>query len=413
MSCISLAWPVFASANSEGLDLEAAYQLALKRSEDLQIQEELINQADEKISQAKGAIFPTINGVGTFLKQDNSASAPTAPSTQNTVKLNLDQPLFRGFRDFAYIRQQGKNLESVEALRDQAQIQLFSDVTQSYYNLITLQEDVRILKQQMEVNEKRLNELKNFRKIGRARDSDVLALDASIAALEATTESVRVQKESAWSVFYFLSGLSDRPALVDHDEVPETLKSLNVYLDSVESRPDIKALEDAAIAFESGITVARGAHLPSADFLGNYYFDRPGVLAPVKWDVQLAVTFPIFQGGIIQSEVRQASSQFKQADLQLQKAKRQAREDIGLFYRQLMLEFTQEKKQNLASDLAVKNYQAQLKDSRLGLVTNVDVLLALSTAQDSLRLSNKIHYQIKIDYFKLLAATNESPALKR
>jgi len=46
----------------------------------------------------------------------------------------------------------------------------------------------------------------------------------------------------------------------------------------------------------------------------------------------------------------------------------------------------------------------------MGLVTNIDVLTALSSAQDSLRLSNKIHYQIKIDYLKLLASSMERPS---
>ena len=407
---VILVSPLFGMADvDKGLSLEQSYQLALKRSEDLQIQEEQINQAEEKIKQANGSILPTINAVGAFLKQEQSANTSTSPSTQNTAKITLDQPLFRGLRDFAYIRQQKKNLESTEFLREQARIQLFSDVAQAYYQLLAFQEDVRILKKQMEVNQKRLIELRSFHKIGRARDSDVLALDANTAALEATTESVRVAKESAWSVFRFLTGVEDRPALEDQEPSPAPLKELSVYLEEAKKRPDLKALESSAFSLEEGVAVARGAHFPSIDLLGDYYFMRPGALEPVKWDVSLAVTFPIFQGGVVQSQVRQATSLHQQAELQFEKAKRQTMETVAQQYRQLELEISQEEKQKLASELAVKNYDAQVKDNRMGLVTNIDVLTALSNAQDSLRLTNRIKFQIKTDYFKLLASTTERP----
>ena len=396
-------------ASVGALTLEDAYQLALKRSEDVQIQEEQINQAEEKLSQAKGGLFPTINAVGTFLKQDHSASFATSPTTQNTMKLNLTQPLFKGLRDFALIRQQGKNLDSVELNRDQAKTQLFSDVSQAYYQLLTLLEDLKILSQQKQVNEKRLSELKDFRKIGRSRETDVLALDANIAAQEANIEAVRVQLESAWGAFSFLTGLDNRPELNDREEIPSKLSELSEFQLNVKNRPDLKALESTVLSLDDGISVARGGHFPTVDFLGNYYFDRPGVLAPVKWDIQLAVVFPIFQGGVVQSQVRQASSLHQQAEIQFEKLKRQAVQQISMLYQQIQIEVSQEQKQKLASDLAQKNYQAELKDSRLGLVTNLDVLLALSNAQDSLRLLNRIHYQIKIDYLKLLAYTAERP----
>ena len=407
--CFFIGFSNLSFANQNGMTLEDAYHLALKRSEDLQIQEEQVVQAEEKLSQSKGALFPTINGVGTFQKQDSSASAPTAPTTQNTVKLTADQPLFRGFREFAALRQQKKGLQSSEALRDQAKVQLFTDVSQAYYNLMILFHNINILKHQIEVNDKRFNELKSFRKIGRSRESDVLALEASIAALEASIESTRSQTEVAWGVFSFLTGLTDRPQLADDEEVPSQLKPVSEFLSTVDARPDLKALEIAAMSSEEGIAIARGGHLPSLDLLGNYYFDRPGVLAPVKWDVSLALIFPIFQGGVVMSQVRQAASIYNQAEILYQKTKRQTIVTIEQLYNQVQIEYLQRQKQDKASDLALKNYEAQLKDSRLGLVTNIDVLTALSNAQDSLLLSNQVHYQTKVDYLKLLAATLERP----
>ena len=397
---------VFAST---GLSLNDSFQLALKRSEDLQIQEEQVIQAEERLSQSKGAFFPSINGIATWQKQDDSATFATSPSTQNTMRLNAIQPLFKGLRDFAQLKQQKKSLISTEHLRDQARTQLFLDVSTAYYQLMILFHDVSIFKNQIEVNQKRLIELRNYRKIGRSRVSDVLALESNIALLEASIESSNAQLESAWSAFSFLTGMNSRPQLEDHENIPEKLGALGDYLSKVNSRPDVKASEEMMLASEEGIGFARGGHLPSLDLLGNYYFNRPGVLSPVKWDVQLALTFPIFQGGIVQSQVRQASSIHQQAELQFEKVKRAASEQVELLFRQVNIEKSQQEKQDKASLLAQKNYEAQLKDSRLGLATNIDVLTSLASAQESQRLSNRIQYQTRLDYLKLLAATAERP----
>ena len=75
-----------------------------------------------------------------------------------TIRINAAQPLFRGLRDFALVRQQNKNAEAVEFAKEQAKLQLFSDLAQAYYNVVMLEEDVRILKEQMDANGKRRKE---------------------------------------------------------------------------------------------------------------------------------------------------------------------------------------------------------------------------------------------------------------
>jgi outer membrane protein len=64
-----------------------------------------------------------------------------------------------------------------------------------------------------------------------------------------------------------------------------------------------------------------------------------------------------------------------------------------------------------ATEAARKNYEAQRHDYRLGLVTNLDVLQALTTFQENQRALDRARYTAKIDFFRLQAAAVRRPAL--
>ena len=64
-----------------------------------------------------------------------------------------------------------------------------------------------------------------------------------------------------------------------------------------------------------------------------------------------------------------------------------------------------------AFNLSEKNYQANVKDYKLNLVTNLDVLQALTAYQDTQRSLEKIRYLTKIDYNKLEAAAAQRLSL--
>ena len=382
--------------------LNDAYQAALKRNEDVANQIELVNQAEERYKQALGAIAPTVNFVGTYTKQDaGSQAASIYPTDQKTYKLAASQPLFQGFRDFAALKQESILSDVARYTRDQALIQLYQDVTTAYFQVVTAEKDYKDLLTEIGVNQNRLKDIIVFKRIGRSRDTDVLTIQANIASLEVQVETSKALINTTRSVFAFLTDLPANEVLSDTfvSEVP--LDDVKHYLDQIPSRPDIMASGGSEEAADRGVTIARGGHLPTLALGADYYFARPGALEDVKWDATLNLTFPIFQGGIINSEVRVAASQLKQADLALSKARRQATEQVQTFYDQVVGDLKQIEKQRSAVDLSQKNYESEVRDYKFGLVTNLEVLQALTTAQESARQMDHLWYQYKTDYLKL------------
>jgi outer membrane protein TolC len=129
--------------------------------------------------------------------------------------------------------------------------------------------------------------------------------------------------------------------------------------------------------------------------------------------VELAVTLPIFTGGIISANVRTAESQKRQSEIQLDQVQRMALEDIRTLHHNLKADLAQLKALQEAFDISEKNYKANIKDYELNLVANLDVLQALVVYQDTERSLEKVRYLAKIDYNKLEAATARCLSLMR
>ncbi len=383
-------------------------------SENLSVQRELLLQAVEVNSQAIGLLFPTLSGSLTSLYQASTGSIlgnTISPSSQTNLKFTATQPLFRGFRDFAALRQK-KFLEGAQvyAILNLAR-QLFYDVSTAYYNVLGYIEDEKNYNQQIEVNKKRLKELEGFYKIGRSQLTDVLTFKANIASLEGQLEVTRGQLEVAKEILAFVTGWDRNISLLDQEPEVKNSESVEVYLSKLEDRADIQNAVLNAQASHEGVAIAWGQHLPSVDLIGDYYPARSGALQDVNWDVQLALTLPIFQGGVVQSQVRQARSVSSQSSLILSQARRTAEQEIRIFYDNLVADRRQLFKLSELVKVSKENADTEVKYYRNGLVTNLEVLQAITTYQDAQRLLDHQKYKVKMDATKLAAATGQRPEI--
>ena len=62
-----------------------------------------------------------------------------------------------------------------------------------------------------------------------------------------------------------------------------------------------------------------------------------------------------------------------------------------------------------ASELAEKNYKTQTSDYRLGLVTNLEVISALNTCQETKRVYDKTYFETWSSLAALEAAAGKAP----
>jgi len=413
---IFFIYPLYAEVEKKGgKTLVQAYEAALKQSESVEIQNELLIQSQEGEAQEVGSLAPSISGSYAFLRQPlpkSNTGASIYPQQQITSLVTLQQPLFRGFREFAALRQKKHQVYAQQQALVGAARQLFYDVASAYYNVLALQSDVSNYTKQIKIDQKQLEEQKKFYKIGRSKVTDVYAFSAQVTSLQVQLEASLGLLETAKDVLAYYTGW-DRDFLLEDGEQNWSLqKNIADYLDKIDFRDDIQLAKKNMLASEEGIAVSFGQHYPSMDFYANYYIQRPGVLETVHWDMRFVLTLPIFQGGVIQSQVRQAHSIHRQSELLFSQARKLAEKEIRSFYDAFCSDLESITRLKELVRVTGLNEKAALQYFRHGLLTVVDFLAASSSHQDAQRqLGNKI-FVTKSDAAKFQAAIGERKEIK-
>lgn len=400
------------SQSAYAIGLDQAVQSSLQKNELVGQSREQVLQVEEFTKQAKGAVLPKITLEGTYLIQPevtDPIAAEFFPDRQTTAKIALNQPLFRGFREFAGIRRQNNLFAAEKQTHLNEMIALYQKVAESYMDVLALEQDIRNIQAQRSIYQERVKDLQARGRRGESSANEAYQAQSTSAALDADLQIQTGRLKAARENFSFLTGLPVDTKLDDLSENPDiSVRPLADYLSRMEERPDIKNMKERTQASEEDVRIAKGAHWPTADVTGNYYLIRPeGFTEELKWDVQFNLTFPIYEGGVTQSQVRQAASKRAETNLALSELRRKAEAEIKSLHESLHLRSDQIKYLKLSSELAEKNYKILLRDSRRGLARSTDVQMGLTEYRVSKRHYDAARYQAQLERIRLdLAAAN-------
>jgi protease secretion system outer membrane protein len=373
------------AVDSMPITLGEAYAAALKRSEVVAEKGETYAQVLAQVDQLWSAVKPRLNLNATQTWQDTpgpNVGFPL-PANQQTVALNGHQPLFAGLRDFLAVKAGKAQGQSAELAYQRAKQLLYQDVTNAYLNLLLSRRDIATHEGQVKLTEDRVKELKNFEDIGRSRRSEVLAAQAQEAQDAADLESSRGLERVNQETLQFLTGF-ERDLAPQEISAPTQAEDMKSFLERAQHRPDV---EGARKDFESSdlfVSIQRRQYWPTINLDGNYYLLRPRTFSQhVNWDATLTGQLPIYYGGQIGAQTRQAQAQRGFNEEALSLALRRAELDVRSAHSDLVSDLTIVKALENAMTLAEANAKAQAADYRHGLVTNIDVLASLVTVQNT------------------------------
>ncbi|MGE3680970.1 MAG: TolC family protein [Bdellovibrionales bacterium] len=412
---MSIVMLMLLSSLLHGATLEDALRSALKKNETVKQAHEKVVQAEELLDQAKSGPRPTLSFNATHMIQDvprNPLSREFSPEEQTTSNLNLKQPLFRGLREFAALRQRHDLLEAERANEEGSLARLYEDVATTYFEVLAHQQDLRNLDDQRELYADRVKNLQARARRGESARNEPLSAQSAEAVVEAEIAVIQTKLRTAREHLALLTGLSPTTELADdksEDEHLTDVDSLEKYLARISERPDMVAARKNAEAAEETVTIAKRAHWPSLDLIGNYYFQRPGFMDEIDWDVQFKLTFPIYEGGLRVSETQQAASVHRERELGVARVRRTAEAEIKSLHENLSIRVRHLKALERATDLSRRNSQLLERDFRRGLARNIDVQAALAEYGVARRNYDQARYAARLDWVRLQRAAHRLP----
>jgi multidrug efflux system outer membrane protein len=318
--------------------LDRLVEEALANNRDLAIAAARVEEARALLRITDSARAPTIDATAGVDRTRTSERSPLplppgTPLRQDTyeARISVAYELDLWGRLRAASDASRAQLLATEVARETIRITLASQVVQSYFALIALDEQVEVTRRTLDLRGQNLDLQRHRYKAGLITDFHLRQLEAEVAAARAQLPALEQRRTSVDVALGVLLGRSPR-AIVDESVrvsgendalagavVPEGLPS-----DLLLRRPDIVRAEQQLIEANARIGVARAALFPRialTGFLGSESTTLGDLFtAPARtWQLAFALAQPIFQGGRLRAEVDAATAREREMLAQYQK----------------------------------------------------------------------------------------------
>jgi outer membrane protein len=450
---------LFLAANAaSAADLLAVYQRALQNDPQLREAEATRLAALEAKPQALSALLPQLAGNGLISKERDvgsqnttesvqlppcapniPAGTPCAPAgtpatlfesflftgtTDTTIHhytVDLKQSLFR-WENWEALKRADSQVAQAEADYQAAQQDLMERVSQRYFDVLGAQDDLEAQQSALISVSRQLEQAEARYRIGLIAVTDVEEARAShdstaaavIAAKRALSSTQELLREIVGDPFDFLARPTEPFEMVNPDPVSEDRwveMALQQNLSLVSSRL-------AADIARENVSIARGGHYPSLDLVGSAgrltnnalnTFDGGGPAGGTAIDqnqrsIGIQLTFPLYSGGMVSSQVRQAVYQHRAAKERLERVARQTEHDARDAYLGVLSEVSRVKALRRAVESNTIALRATESGYEAGTRTAVDVLQSRQQWVQAQTDYSRSRYEYMLNVIKLQQA---------
>ncbi|MBL0059601.1 MAG: TolC family protein [Elusimicrobia bacterium] len=396
------------------ITLNKSYALALDQSETIRNLREDITRSQARARASLGGAFPQVRWNWGDTWQDGSGTGGNnfggfLEKNQVESKFTLEQTLFSGLKEFsAWSGFQKQEARDRWTLR-YAELQLFDRVAGAFYDVVGLEAALENSETSVALAGDRTKELKSFLRLGKSREGEVFSAESQLAALNAIRVRLRGQIRVARENLSFLVGQEIGSIPLEDSLDGTTSETLPAFLSQAEKRPDLEAQRQEVLAQHLRVRYEKGSFWPTAGLRGNYYTQRPAFFEPIDWDLLLSLSVPLYQGGTVSARVKEAKSGLEQAQQTLGHMERQVRTDVKKSFESWTASREEAQALEEAYGASQKSYEAQRREYRLGLVTNLDVLNAMNLMQAAKRAWIDARVEVKRRYVALIISTGALP----
>jgi outer membrane protein len=376
-------------------DLVQIYRDALVGDPTLAAARATYNATQEVLPQARSGLLPVLSVLGNANKQDFRENLHSDPSTTFTQRfpqyfytLSASQPLFR-MQNWISFDQAKQQIGQSEYVLASAQQDLIVRVAQAYFDVLLAQFTIELTEsQKAAVSENLAQAQRNF-EVGVATITDTNDAQAKYDQVAAQEISVQNDLDNKIAALRAIIGRTpNQLKRVERSFEPEVPapNAIEPWIDKAlnenyqvriaQSNFDIAALE---------VDRQRAGHYPTLDLVATYNQTYAGAAASTnlaanfasdlrQGQVGVQLNVPLYQGGLVNSRVRQAIANQDAARQNLEQARRAAQ----LLAQTSFTGVTSGVAQVKALTQAVKSAQVSYDSTKLGLEvgvrTNLDVL---------------------------------------
>jgi outer membrane protein len=325
---------LFAAAPASAQTLTEAFAYAYNNNPQLLAQRALLRSTDEQVPQALANWRPVVNFTGAAGYTRAGSAVPGARTTfssfpTRSVDLRVTQPLYRGGRTESQTRQAINTVQATRAQTLGIETTVFQAVAQAYLDVVRDQTLVEVARNNEAVLRRQLEATRDRFRVGEVTRTDVAQAESSLA--QATAQRIQAEGNLETSRANYARAVGHPPGrLVQPRERPALPATREEALSlAAHANPNVISASFTELAARDNVDVVRGQLLPQINLVGdlNRTYAPSINLQGSRQDsasAQLQLTMPLYEGGAIYSQTRQAEQTVGQRRSQVDDARRAA-----------------------------------------------------------------------------------------
>jgi TolC family type I secretion outer membrane protein len=321
-------------------------------------------------------VSPSLNGLGQIVSSSDRRHIITRP---DLVQFQAIEPVYRGGRTVAQTRQAINTVESTRAQTLAVETSVFQAVAMAYLDVVRDQALVEVDRNNVEVLRKQLEATQDRFRVGEVTRTDVAQAEAALAQAQGTLVTQQGTLEISRAEYVRAVGHPpgrlmlprERPVLPATREEALSLATNNNF--------SVISAKFAELAARDNIDVVRGQLLPQISVVGTLdrsYDQSPTFKGALLNSAQITaqLTMPLYEGGAIYSQTRQAEQTVGQRRSQVDDARRAAVQTAAQFWSTLQ-----------AARASISSFAAAVRAAQIALEgTQQEALVGTRTVLDVL-----------------------------
>lgn len=351
--------------------LQDAMALAYQGNPNLLAARAQLRATDENVPIALSGWRPTLDVTGQFQNSSNETqvfsggnvgqvvTGGTTVRTSQSLRVQVVQPIFRGFRTIAQTAQARNRVAAQRARLEATEAQVLLQAATAYLDVILNQTVVELRMNNVQVLTRQLEATNDRFRVGEITRTDVAQSEANLAGAKAELVQAEGALQQARSAYQNIVGKA--PENLERPDLPGLLPdSLQAAIDvAIRDNPNFLAADYTALAADEAITLARGDLLPSVQLVGSFSKGWNTVADKSRTENATAlaqVSVPIYQAGAEYARLRQSKHTAGQQRLLADQARLDARNAATASWEDLQ-----------ATTAAIESFQAQVSANEIAL----------------------------------------------
>ncbi len=426
---VATALTVGFTTSAWSLDLAEAYRLAQARDATIRGSRSAADAVRERLPQARAQLLPSLSLSSSRFRNDLDATAPdflgrnvTNHDLYNSDNdtLTLRQPLFRKQLWAAY-SQAESIVADVNAQLERDEQTLVMRVTQAYVEALQAEEQVLLIGLTKSQYTGQVDGARKSFNAGAGTRTDIdeaqARLDLTIAQELEARQNVELTRRQLQVLIGqpVTGGLSriDVAKLKLIEPVPASAEEWTLLAEA--SSPELISARAQVDAARAEVDKARAGHLPTLDLIAQASRSNSENVTRInsryiQKQIGVQLTVPIFQGGMVNSQVREALAQLERAESKLDEVRR----DLGVRVYREFKGVTEGVLKVRALEQAVRSAEQLAVSSRrsfeAGSRTRVDILNAEQQAGQARRDLSQARLVYLVSRVRLKALTGNARA---